>query len=381
MSHPLNLYKVPDGVMQIFVKSAHLNHNPKKVYVVVSFCDLIYQTTVSNKEKKEWYEGFEFKVTYHQQLFDFVNLDVYEKNAFFPDKLIGKVRIKISSLFDNPEVTTKYFELVSDGSYSYSYPPVLEDSLKKLKIGAILTRINYRYQKLEDPDPEFSSDKNIPTIFNSNLDKEIKKLQSDAMKLIDSRILYDGVFSEFSNRYFESLDNFRQIGDDLVATSESDSSPAPLSHPEKVLGHSSKEFNGFTKEDNTPDTDNTSSEIGSQSEKNSYNSISNKEKNDYNPRSSIYPEFPSSLYSLADLSISSTVDFQSESIASSKKKSTKDKNTSPNKTIIPSVNEIHKSSNLVPSEVPSSNILTTFIRIMNVLVSFFVNIVTIFSNY
>ena len=73
---PLNLYKVPDGVMQVFIMSLIINQDIKRPYVVVTFGDQVFQTSVANKTSGDWNEGFELIVSYHMQLFGTIHFDV-----------------------------------------------------------------------------------------------------------------------------------------------------------------------------------------------------------------------------------------------------------------------------------------------------------------
>ncbi|OMJ24369.1 hypothetical protein AYI70_g1629 [Smittium culicis] len=364
ITHPLNLYKIPDGVMQIFLKTVKLPQSSKKLYIVISFGDLLYQSSVSSDDKKEWYEGFEFRVTYHQQIFDF--LEVYEQNMFFPDRLIGKARIKISFLDGYPEVFSRYYEIVADNSYSESFPSSDESAIKDLKLGAVLVRINYRYQNINDPEPKFSSDKNIPTIFNNNLNKDIRKLQTDAMKLIDSRVLSDELFSEFSTRFFSSL----------TSLNEPETNHANSTNPEiaiindtvlaELSDNSTNEFSKFTKNDNNSLKPfsffkSTPSELSDQK--------STDLSKNQNPASEMikpFFDFFGSLDSIVEISGKSDTNHLSTPIDSPKKHLPSD-SLSPSKTAIPSIDQIHKDSGISSSDNSLPNLLATFTRIMNVL--------------
>ncbi|KAJ2396602.1 hypothetical protein GGI23_003855, partial [Coemansia sp. RSA 2559] len=72
---PLNLYRVPDGIMQVFVMGIHPSNPINRSYVVVRLGDQVFQTSVSKTPTGNWNEGFELIVSYHMQLFGTVRLD------------------------------------------------------------------------------------------------------------------------------------------------------------------------------------------------------------------------------------------------------------------------------------------------------------------
>ncbi|KAI9471257.1 Alpha/Beta hydrolase protein [Coemansia mojavensis] len=111
LSQPLNLYRVPDGIMQVFVIGIHPSTPINRPYVVVRLGDQSFQTSVSKSPTGNWNEGFELIVSYHTQLFGTVHMDVYSNNTLLPDSLIGRAEIKISLLEGFPEIFTSYYEI------------------------------------------------------------------------------------------------------------------------------------------------------------------------------------------------------------------------------------------------------------------------------
>ncbi|OMJ30325.1 hypothetical protein AYI69_g121 [Smittium culicis] len=259
-----------------------------------------------------------------------------------------------------------YYEIVADNSYSKTFHSTDESSIKDLKLGAILVRINYRYQNINDPEPKFSSDKNIPTIFNNNLNKDIRKLQTDAMKLIDSRILSNELFSEFSTRFFSSLSSLNESEINKFNPSDSEISMVNDTILTKLSENSTNEFSKFTKNDNNslksfsffiP----TASELFDQKGTNSSKSLK--------PTSETHKpffDFFGSLDPIVEISGKSDTNHLSTPIDSNKKHLPSD-SPSPSKTIIPSIDQIHKDSGISSSDNSLPILLATFTRIMSVL--------------
>ncbi|PVU88381.1 hypothetical protein BB559_005590 [Furculomyces boomerangus] len=198
--HPSNLYRVPDGVMQIFVKFLKVSQKIKKCYVIVSFNDQAFQTSTADNYTCEWYEGFEFRISYHQQLFGNLLLEVYENNVFFPNRLVGKAEMKISMLEGYPEVFTSNFELMGKNTASTD-SKVEKENLGENNIGYIQVRINYRFQKKEDPEPYMAlNKKNLSTNKNSS-NETISRKREEAIKSIGFIFSSDELTDQFSSHY------------------------------------------------------------------------------------------------------------------------------------------------------------------------------------
>ncbi|ORX97624.1 alpha/beta-hydrolase, partial [Basidiobolus meristosporus CBS 931.73] len=143
--------------------------------------DQIFQTSVSDEPEGYWNEGFEFVVTYHEQLFGICQLDLYESNLLFPDKHVGRAEIPLSQLEGMPECFHSYFELW-DKRFSPSNITSLNawntDSVNR---GAIQVRINYRFQGIEEsPETNMKAENeeleaNIQKIFRSRLESALEQ--------------------------------------------------------------------------------------------------------------------------------------------------------------------------------------------------------------
>ncbi|KAJ1865207.1 hypothetical protein LPJ73_000080 [Coemansia sp. RSA 2703] len=156
LSQPLNLYKVPDGIMQVFIMGIHPATPINRPYVVVRLGDQVFQTSVGKVSTGSWSEGFELIVSYHMQLFGTVHLDVYSSNVLLPDTLIGRAEIKISLLEGFPEIFTSYYEIWDKKLAASTVPEQRQKQVVSKNLGALQVRVNYRFQKLEDPEPKIA---------------------------------------------------------------------------------------------------------------------------------------------------------------------------------------------------------------------------------
>ncbi|KAJ2805450.1 hypothetical protein H4R20_002088 [Coemansia guatemalensis] len=154
LSQPLNLYRVPDGVMQVFIIGIHHSTPINRPYVIVRLGDQVFQTSVSKVPTGNWNEGFELVVSYHTQLFGTVHMDVYSNNTLLPDTHIGRAEIKISLLNGFPEVFTSYYEIWDKKLAASTVPDQRQRQIVSKNLGALQVRINYRFQQMEDPEPK-----------------------------------------------------------------------------------------------------------------------------------------------------------------------------------------------------------------------------------
>ncbi|KAJ1891014.1 hypothetical protein LPJ66_007161 [Kickxella alabastrina] len=152
LTQPLNLYKVPDGIMQVFIMSIHPSNPINRPYVVVRLGDQVFQTSIGKLQTGNWNEGFELIVSYHMQLFGTVHMDVYSSNMLLPDTLVGRAEIKISLLEGFPEIFTSYYEIWDKKLAASTVPEQRQRQIVSKNLGALQVRVNYRYQKLEDPE-------------------------------------------------------------------------------------------------------------------------------------------------------------------------------------------------------------------------------------
>ncbi|GAB5591151.1 hypothetical protein Unana1_06051 [Umbelopsis nana] len=123
-----------------------LNVPVQRPYIKLTLGDQSFTTSVSDFQEGRWFEGFEFKVTYHAQLFDTIHMDLYDSNTFFSDRHVGRAEIRLRHLEGLPEVFTSYYE-IWDKKLSASSSVIGRRKVLSANIGAIQSRIYYRYQK------------------------------------------------------------------------------------------------------------------------------------------------------------------------------------------------------------------------------------------
>ncbi|KAJ2551188.1 hypothetical protein EV175_003786, partial [Coemansia sp. RSA 1933] len=203
---PLNLYKVPDGIMQVFVMGVHPSNPINRSYVIVRLGDQVFQTSVAKTPTGNWNEGFELIVSYHMQLFGTVHLDVYSSNLLLPDTHVGRAEIKLSLLDGFPEIFTSYYEIWDKKMTASTVPEQKQREIVSKNLGALQVRLNYRFQKLEDPEPKVAKSRGVHisgTVPNQMVN-QMAESQMGASVSIDMPIedLVAGFANEF-NKYME----------------------------------------------------------------------------------------------------------------------------------------------------------------------------------
>ncbi|KAH8550853.1 hypothetical protein BGW37DRAFT_529373 [Umbelopsis sp. PMI_123] len=137
----------PLGTIRIILMNVFLNVPIKRPYVLVTFEDKVYQTSTSEVPEGKWNEGFEFQITYHAQLFDTIQLDLYDETyILLPDKHIGRAEIRLKHLEGMPHVFTNYYEIWEKKQASSNVSVVSQKRNLASNIGAIQCRIYYNYQ-------------------------------------------------------------------------------------------------------------------------------------------------------------------------------------------------------------------------------------------
>ncbi|KAK3825125.1 MAG: hypothetical protein J3Q66DRAFT_326989 [Benniella sp.] len=181
---------LPDKRLQINVKRVELNETLQRPYVILTLGDQLFQTSTSEHQHGNWNEGFEFRVTYHAQLFDSLQLDLYDKNILLRDRHVGRAEIKVSHLEGLPESFTSFYEIWDRTKSASTMSNLAGKKTLSSNIGAVQLRIHYRYQKppqLEDNCPPTLSIVPAPRISNElEDDDEFLAQLSEAMMDEDS---------------------------------------------------------------------------------------------------------------------------------------------------------------------------------------------------
>ncbi|KAI7867972.1 hypothetical protein BDF14DRAFT_1798206 [Spinellus fusiger] len=114
--------------------------------------DQTHQSSISRYAQGQWNEGFELLVSYHAQLFDTIQIDLYDAYAILPDKHMGRAEIRIKKLKGMPEEFTNYYEIwekkVSMGASSVATQRMATGA----NVGALQAKIAYAYQ-YHEPTP------------------------------------------------------------------------------------------------------------------------------------------------------------------------------------------------------------------------------------
>ncbi|KAJ2844269.1 hypothetical protein GGI22_006935, partial [Coemansia erecta] len=140
------------------------------------------------------------------QLFGTVRLDVYSSNLLLPDTHVGRAEIKLSLLEGFPEVFTSYYEIWDKKMTASTVPDQKQREIVSKNLGALQVRLNYRYQKLEDPEPKVAKSRGVHisgTVPNQMVN-QMAESQMGASASIDMPIedLVAGFANEF-NKYVE----------------------------------------------------------------------------------------------------------------------------------------------------------------------------------
>ncbi|KAG0231349.1 hypothetical protein BGW41_002215 [Actinomortierella wolfii] len=182
---------LPDKRLQINVKRIDLNQPVVRPYVILTLGDQEYQTSTSEREHGDWNEGFEFSVTYHAQLFDSLQLDLYDKSILLRDRHVGRAEIKLAHLEGLPESFTSFYEIWDRKKSVSNISYLVGKRTLSSNIGAIQLRIHYRFQK--PPEPELQPAKpSFPIVPKTRVpsemetDNEFLAQLSEAMQDVDS---------------------------------------------------------------------------------------------------------------------------------------------------------------------------------------------------
>ncbi|KAJ2695115.1 hypothetical protein H4218_005337 [Coemansia sp. IMI 209128] len=209
LSQPLNLYKVPDGVMQVFIMSIQPSSPISRAYVVVRLGEQVYQTSVA--KTGSWNEGFELIVSYHMQLFGTVHLDVYSSNTLLPDTLVGRAEIKISMLDGFPEIFTSYYEIWDRKLAASTVPEQRQRQVLSRNLGALQVRVNYRFQKKEDPEPSIAKVRG-PHIAGTVPSQLANQIGKSGDRPSPAELPIEELVAEFANEYNQYMEMVRKYG-------------------------------------------------------------------------------------------------------------------------------------------------------------------------
>ncbi|CAO3701370.1 unnamed protein product [Rhizopus stolonifer] len=167
------------GSLQIDLLNIRTYTETKKPRMRVKMGATQYNSKHSHVPTGDWNEGFIFAVSYHAQLFNTVEFDLYDKpSKLWPSSMkhIGKAKLKLSNLSRREQVFVTFLPIYEYHShrllpsyYESALADVVDSSSVPSKvgephlIGSIQVRIRYRFQQPVDaPDclPSLSSKRN-----------------------------------------------------------------------------------------------------------------------------------------------------------------------------------------------------------------------------
>ncbi|KAI8073401.1 uncharacterized protein B0P05DRAFT_548350 [Gilbertella persicaria] len=208
------------GRLRITIKNCFLNVPVKKPYITITLGDQYHKTSISEYSEGAWNEGFELKVTYHNQLFDTIQLDLYDSNTFFLDKHIGRAEIRLRNLEGMPDIFTSYYEVFEK---RLSLGATSQVSRKMTSgVGAIQAEIAYHYRtstKLSPTDVDRSSPAMDFSEMNWLIDQHKRALSSSSLDNVDTNQNQNAsdseMIAEFNRHLKSQRDNehiqFRKI--------------------------------------------------------------------------------------------------------------------------------------------------------------------------
>ncbi|KAF9177455.1 hypothetical protein BGZ50_008754 [Haplosporangium sp. Z 11] len=196
---------LPDKRLQINVKRIELNQVLQRPYVVLTLGDQLYQTSTSEREHGDWNEGFEFRVTYHAQLFDSLQLDLYDRSILLRDRHVGRAEIKLSHLEGLPESFTSFYEIWDRTKSVSTISHLAGKKTLSSNIGAMQLRIHYRYQK--PPQLEESIDPPVSIVPVPRISHELEA-DSDFLAQLSEAMMDDASDSRFQK--YEDPENRRE---------------------------------------------------------------------------------------------------------------------------------------------------------------------------
>ncbi|KAI8372887.1 uncharacterized protein BYT42DRAFT_49753 [Radiomyces spectabilis] len=137
---------VKHGRLRIQLINCYLNVPVKRPYVIVTMGDQIHQSSISEYSQGNWNECFEFYVSFHAQIFDTIQLDLYDSYMLLPDRHIGRAEIRLRQLEGMPETFTSYYEIWDKRLSTGATSSVSRKKTMAANMGALEATISYVYQ-------------------------------------------------------------------------------------------------------------------------------------------------------------------------------------------------------------------------------------------
>lgn len=169
-------HRLPDSTMQIDLLNIKLDHAVKRPTVRLKMGPAQYYSKRSNTATGDWNEGFVFCITYHAQLFNTIEFDLYDTphKRWPTTHHIGKAKLKISNLAGRDSIFVTFLPiyeyrskrlLPSDFHSTLLKTDVFDSNTIDKKIGdlnligSMQIRIRYRFQEPVTVDDNMPNEK------------------------------------------------------------------------------------------------------------------------------------------------------------------------------------------------------------------------------
>lgn len=130
-------------------------------------------------------------MTYHNQLFDTLQLDLYDSYTFFMDKHIGRAEIRLQNLEGMPEIFTSYYEVLEKKLSIGATSQVSRKALMTSGVGAIQAQLAYQYISSIEP-PRTICDGSVDlSEMNWLIDQQTQALSTDKQNLSDQELILE----------------------------------------------------------------------------------------------------------------------------------------------------------------------------------------------
>ncbi|KAL0144781.1 hypothetical protein V8B55DRAFT_1455821 [Mucor lusitanicus] len=171
--------RIIDTKMQIDLLNIRLDSKIKRPQIRLKMGPAQYYSKRSDSSTGDWNEGFVFVVSYHAQLFNTIEFDLYDKpHKHWPTtKHVGKAKLKISTLGGKTDVFVTFLPiyeyrsqrlLPSDVQPTLLETDVIDPTIVSKKtgdlnlIGSVQIRIRYRFQQPITSDERMPNKRVLP---------------------------------------------------------------------------------------------------------------------------------------------------------------------------------------------------------------------------
>ncbi|KAI9491174.1 hypothetical protein BDB00DRAFT_510582 [Zychaea mexicana] len=137
------------GKLRIQIHNCYLNIPVKRPYIIITMGEQAFETSVSEYPQGRWHESFEFTVSFHAQLFNTIQMDLYDSYMLLPDKHVGRAEIRLRNLRGMPHTFTNYYEVWDKQLSTGASSRVGRVKTMASNVGAVQAMISYIYQEAD----------------------------------------------------------------------------------------------------------------------------------------------------------------------------------------------------------------------------------------